>query len=158
MTLVFVPNMHFPLCNLPLLHPAFFFVSPCSSLDFVQPDLAHLAAEPIAMVLLKAYDKALCSEWSADIRIPPLPALRELLVAAIFGVKMRLLASIILGIEVPFHRVTTRSIICGLDTVACDPNRSTLDSDVDFKSFTIALEVTFAVLEKHLRSVLPIVE
>jgi len=83
-----VLNMHFPLCHLPM-HLALFFVygaltNPSNS--FVKPDLAHLTAEPTAMVLLNAKGELSGSEWSVHLCIPPMPATRELRVAAIFGV------------------------------------------------------------------------
>ena len=57
------------------------------------------------------------------------------------------MALVILSEEVPLHRITLGLVICGLDAVGFDPNRSRIDFDVDFKSLTITFEVAFAIFE-----------
>lgn len=89
----------------------------CSMGVFEQPDLAHLTAEPITMALLDAQDKVLSSERWVDCHLMPLPAMREFTASTILGVKYLLSAPFIFGDEVPFHGVTTRGIISGLDGV-----------------------------------------
>lgn len=152
--------MHFPLCHLPL-HLVLFYVCGAltnSSNSFVKPDLAHLTAEPTATVFLNAKGELRGSEWSVNLCIPPLPATRELRVAAIFGVNQYVLTLVILSEEVPLLRITLGLVICGLDAVGFDPNRSRIDFDVDFKSFTITFEVAFAIFELQLWSMLSVIE
>ena len=117
-----------------------------------------MAGAPITVVLLNAKDKFTGFVWSVTFHIMPGPASVEFAVSAIFRVNHRLFASSILGDEVPFHRVTLRVIVCGLDAVACNPDRSRLDSDIDFKSSSITREVAFAMLVHQLRCEFSVVD
>jgi len=127
------------------------------STGLVQPDLTHLTAAPITMVLLNAKDEFAGCKRGVTFHIIPEPAIRELAVSTIFRVNDCLFAPFILSDEVPFHRVTCRKIVCWLDAVAWDLDRSSLDSYIDFKSSSITLEVTFAALKHHLRCIFSIV-